>query len=343
MTMILKFCAQILCCAMLVIVPLLLGTLGNLFIKGKKNRIPTTYVTGLFALFLVFEGAVIVALKLDLSFSMLVNLFSISLLFICGATVILGRGRLHMVKVWKKIRNSFTGQKRNVIILCILMGILFAAQIVVIFHFSPIVQEDNTMEIVQTTLTTNSIHTYNAMTGQVSANGITIQGKFMVLPLFYAYMCRVFQMDPGVFLYRIVPVWILMLSYLVSIHLAEQVFKTEDGKADVFASIIFVLLYSVLLLFGDFLFTTISYRIFHCAWAGETIVVAIVLPFLISQCMRLKNEIRVSLLQIGISVITVFILVSLQKGITYLTLTGIMMLLVFLITKVRRPKTCKNS
>lgn len=341
MTMILRFSAQILCCAMLVIVPLLLGTLGNLFIKVKKISMPTTYVTGLFAMLLIFEGVVIVALKLDLPFSVLTYLFSILMLIICGSAFFVTKQlRIRKGFEWK---NILLDQKKDIVILCILWVIIFFAQIAVSFYFSPIVQEDNTMEIVQTTLTTNSIHMYNAMTGQASVNGIAMQGKFMALPLFYAYICRVFRLNPGVFLYRIVPTWILILSYMVYADWAGQMFRTEEDKPDTLAATVFVVLYAVLLFFGDFLFTTIPYRIFHCAWAGETVVVAIVLPFIISQCLQLRNKKKAAIFSISISGMSVFILVSLQKGITYLTLTGIIMLLVFLITKVRRPKTCKNS
>lgn len=341
MTMILQLSTQILCCAVFAIVPFLLGTIVDLLIKGKRKSLPATYVTGFFLLLLIFEGAAIAAMKLDLSFSMLANLFSVLLVLICGA--VLFRWKRLYVKKSFNWKNILFKRNMDITVLYIFVLLLFAAQIGVSFHFSPIVQEDNTMEIMQTTLTTNGIYMYNSMTGQVSANGIAMQGKFMALPLFYAYICRVFQMNPGILLYRIVPVWILILSYLVYAHLAQQMFRTDEDKPDSFAVTVFVLLYSALLLFGDFLFTAISYRIFHCAWTGETVVVAISLPFIISQCLQLRKNRYQSMLSIGLSGIAVFILVSLQKGITYLALTGIILFLVFLITKVRRPKTCKNS
>ncbi len=340
MTVILQFGTQVLCCAVFAIVPFLLGTMIDLMIKGKRKSLPATYVTGFFLLLLIFEGAAIFAMKLDLSFSMLANLFSILLVLTSAAMLFLCK-RLHVNSFnWK---NILIRRKTDIIFLSIFVLLLFALQLGVSFYFSPIVQEDNTMEIVQTTLTTNGIYLYNSMTGQLSVNGIAMQGKFMALPLFYAYVCHVFHMDPGFLLYRIVPVWILILSYLVYAHLAQQMFRTEEGKPDSFAVTVFLLLYSALLLFGDFLFTTISYRIFHCAWTGETVVVAISLPFIISQCLELRRNKCRSILSIGMSVIAVFVLVSLKKGITYLALTGILLLLVFLITKVRRPETCKNS
>ncbi len=299
------------------------------------------YMTFFFLLLLTFQGTAIVAMKLDLSFSALTGLFSILLILICGA-VLLWKKKSWVKKEfnWKK---SFLELRADLTAMHILIVLLFIAQIGVAFYFAPIVQEDNTMEIVQTTLTTNSIHMYNSMTGQASVNGIAMQGKFMVLPLFYAYICRIFRMNPAVLLYRVIPVWILLVSYLVYAHLAQQLFRTEEDKPDSFAVTVFIVLYGALLLFGDFLFTTIPYRIFHCAWTGETLVVAITLPFIISQCLQLKRNRTFSLLSIGISGIAVFILVSLQKGITYLALTGIILSLVFLMTKVRRPKTCKNS
>ncbi len=341
MTMILQLILQALCCTVFALVPYLLGKSIDFFVNSKRKSIPATYVTGFFLLLLIFEGVAIIAMKLDLSFSMLVALFSIIVVLICVAVMYVCKN--------KCVRPSFAWinyirkQDSQTKFLLIFLLLLFIGQIGVSFHFSPIVQEDNTMEIVQTTLTTNEIYMNNAMTGQMSVNGIAMQGKFMALPLFYTFICRVFQMNPGILLYRIVPIWILMISYLVYLHLAQQIFRTEEDKPDSFKITVFILFYSALLLFGDFLFTTISYRIFHCAWTGETVVVAISLPFIISQLLLLKKQKFYSMLSVGICIVTVFFLVSLKKGITYLALTGIISLFVFLSTKARGGKICKNS
>lgn len=335
----------ILCGAVLLIVPTLFGSLWNKIWKLKITTVADVFVPGLFLLFCFFEATTVLSMKLNWKLSRTVFLDSCLLLVLCGVACMLCQKELRQIFIINPIK--------RITIKKVILAVFFLLQITVIIHFAPVVQEDNTMEAIQTNLTTDTIGMYNPMTGQAYQSGPTLESKLLITPVFYSCMIQIFHLNPAEFLYRMIPVWILFAGYLVYWLLAEQLFigKGEE-KQD--KKVVFMILYACLLLFGDYLFTMLPYRLFHCGWMGETIVVAIVLPFVLSQCMQLKQNIEQKhgfekynvVFNLLLACVTVIPLMDAERGFMYLAITLAIAVLTLLIVKIggkAGTRVCRRS
>lgn len=314
----------------LFIVPLLLGTLWNRIWKAlgisktPKTSVPGNYLPGVFLMLCFFEGVVIFSMKFDLLFSQVVFIISVLFLLLCGLACVFCQRELKILLLPRDDNQIIQEEKgKEKIIYILLIFCVFLLQVFLIFYFAPVTGDDNTMEVVQTTLTTNTIGMYHPLTGRLYETGPTLQGKLLSLPVFYAYMIQIFSAEPAVFLYRIIPIWVLLMTYLAYSLIGNELFHDEEKEKK---KQLFLFFYSVLLLFGGYLFTTPGYQLLHGSWKGEGIVVTVLIPYLISLGINWKKERVMTILQAVLAALTMIPLMPWRKGIVYLGMLLIIML-----------------
>ena len=185
-------------------------TLQGLFEERKNNCLPKageTCLIGMFALLLLWEILVLPAIKLQLSFQVLTQLYSILLLMICA------RGAITCSRELGKFRIEKPMDLRSPA--AVFAILVFLVQVACYFLFYPDTMNDMTVETVVTTLSSDLIYENHPLMGSTFKYGITFRGKLVSLPLFYAYLKLITGSRAVSIVYRLAPFMSLLLNYTV--------------------------------------------------------------------------------------------------------------------------------
>ena len=145
----------------------------------------------------------------------------------------------------------------------------------------PYIGNDVTGETVQTMLATDSIYGMNPLTGQPFTAGMPMRLKVLVLPTLYAVFCRWTGLPVITVCYSIMPMVILLLSYLVYSRWAVYLFPKEGRK-----QILFVFFVAVIYQFGCYSGVMDSYLLFFRGSQGETFRTCVLLPYVLLCCLQ---------------------------------------------------------
>lgn len=138
----------------------------------------------------------------------------------------------------------------------------------------PDLQGDITVETVQTFLVSDGIYTVNPLTGTAFLVGMPLRIRILSLPTLYAAVCKWTGISPMTLCYSIVPCLVLLLSYLVYTRWAVYLFPGEEKK-----QVNFMLFVALLYQFGCYNALMDSSSVFFHGWQGETLRVAVLLPY----------------------------------------------------------------
>lgn len=319
---------------LLAVVPFVLGTTVN-HICGEKGTDNTfVYLVGVLFLFCVSQLVLLPGVKFGISLQTTAYGWAGTLMVLCIVSGVLNRRELRerLLKVRPLLKNPLW------IALLIILVLLAGS----ILYYQPVDHEDMTMETIQTTLATNTLYQFNPATGQAFAVGMTVRGKLVTLPLFYAMLLKVLPVSIPLFLYGIMPIWFLLVSFMAYARVADVLLCTASAKENKRDSqirnkkIIFVIIYGVLLIFGDYIFATSNFRILHLGAQGETILVSVVMPLFVALCLnwRLKREQMRSQVA-GVFLCIVMATAIADMGISFLFL-GITAVLFLIIAGIRK-------
>ena len=139
-----------------------------------------------------------------------------------------------------------------------------------------ILREDSVLETVLTTIQTDSLFKYHPLTGGIMEAGMISSKKIVTLPLFYACITWATGMDEAVFLYLVMGVMVLLCSYFATTLLFAKVSMPTKGKL-----FFYWLIYTLLLLSGDYHTDTLAYRLLYRGYEGTTICFGVILPYLL--------------------------------------------------------------
>ena len=250
------------CIAVLLIAPFLLG---NLFLK---KTISGTYISGVLLWFGIFELISVAAVKKAWDFQTLSKRFFIvfCILGCLGAVCFF----IRVVKKQWTLKGMLSVYKE---ILWLIPAFCLVA--VVFFVYVPKLESWYLVpETVTTILDTNSLHGYNPLTGQPLTAAKSMRDSLINLPAFYACLIDWFQIRQGILLFKIIPVWVLFVSFLVFYQLAAFFFKELKVER-----IVFMWVYALVLFCGDRAYMNESYQLLHYAYEGRAILTAVLLPY----------------------------------------------------------------
>lgn len=191
---------------------------------------------------------------------------------------------------------------------------------------------DTILETMQTAIRTNSMFEYNSLTGSYLNEVPGFEQKLFVLPYFYAFFSEITGAAPHLFLYRVIPVWVLLLVFQVAGLWAEQLF--EQGKEK--EKRVFLGCVALLYLFGNTFFTSQPYLLFHRGYTGETILTLVLLPLLLYLIFFRVRQGLFWILLIGINVTVSFTMISHGAAFGYLLLVFMISILTFVINALFR-------
>lgn len=230
--------------------------------------------------------------------------------------------------MWKSFREKKTKQvveigtkngNPNIGLGVLILGLVIFQIIWNFYMHEPYIQEDITIETVQTIRSTNTVYEINPLTGSAFTEGMPLRLKILVLPVLYAMLSQWTNLSPQTICYEIVPILVLILSYLVYSRWAVFLFQEDKKK-----QFLFILFVALIYQFGSYAIVTDSFGLFTMGYTGETIRRAVILPYVLLSALQ-KKWLRVvlgimaeacivwTLYGLGYSVIVLF-LVLLIKG-----------------------------
>lgn len=142
---------------------------------------------------------------------------------------------------------------------------------------------DLTAETVESLLTTDAFYQVNPMTGQAYALGVPSRLKILCLPTLYGIICEVFNLSAELVVWKIIPVIVLLGSYL-AYHILAKVFWDENALARG----IFMVVVALCFLLGDYMYGVDGFAVMHCGYRGVSIRAAVLLPYTFGLCLRRK-------------------------------------------------------
>ena len=241
---------------------------GMLF--GKKS-ISGTYIAGMLLLWGSFEIVAMAAVIRGWDITKLAERSCYVLLLLGGAGA-----AVFCIQMVRKKRSGILKEEKNG---CLREMVLIVPAFVLagssLFFYAPKLESWYLVpETVNTILDTGSLQGYNPLTGQPLGAPKGIGESFLNLPAFYACLAKWFQVDIKVLLFRLMPFWVLFISFLVFYQFAAFLFgKWKKGR------ILFLWVYALVLLLGDRAYMNESYQMLHYAYEGRAILTGILLPY----------------------------------------------------------------
>lgn len=253
---------------LLLIVPYLIGTVITEALREKAVSHLYVYVTGFLSLFVVLLACLLVALKKDYS---LCGLEKCYFMYVVLPLSVVG---VALLRKRTKIEMSISVNKRN--LFSLIPAILLA--VFSYIYLAPSFLNDDTWEVVSTTLAHESLYEYSAMTGKLMEAGLPIFNKVYVMPMFYACMCDFFKIPMWVIAGILMPV----ILYSMNLCLINEIAK----KASVKNREAFLLVYMIFLMAGTYLPVngvpvTTGYALLREGYSGYAVAYGVAIPFVV--------------------------------------------------------------
>lgn len=147
---------------------------------------------------------------------------------------------------------------------------------------------DMTVETVGSFLQTDSLYRVNPMTGQAYGEGIPNRLKILCLPTLYGFFCRLSGLSPESVVTAAVPVWVFVSSYAAFSCVAKCLFPESRKKRLCFLIAIVIVMWA-----GCGFHSMDGFSLLYCGYRGVTIRNLVLIPWLLSLCLRKKWKMTV--------------------------------------------------
>ncbi|MGN0168550.1 MAG: DUF6077 domain-containing protein [Acetatifactor sp.] len=142
---------------------------------------------------------------------------------------------------------------------------------------------DMTVETVGSFLQSNAVYQVNPMTGLAYEQGIPSRLKILCLPTLYGALCELLRLSPQSLVWKVSPVLTLLGCYGAYGALAGCLFGEDRKKRRTFLIAVALLLWA-----GSYLYGMDGFGILYCGWRGVTIRNTVLIPWVVSLCLRRK-------------------------------------------------------
>lgn len=251
----------------------------------KENTFRDYLITGGIAIIGLAEISHLAGVFLKRSFTDCAMLLAVSLgiLFVLGMGFLAVRRKAVFVK--SEERPSPGGTEK---ILYAMFALMVISQLIFIGMGNAIYRKGDMMvETVESFLVSDGIYQVDPMTGMPYAEGMPSRLKILCLPTLYGSLCKWTGLPSVLVVQKIVPMAVLLGSYLAFSLLGSVLFpgdSPEDGRKRAG----FLLLVSILLWVGSYRYGMEGFDLLCCGWRGVSIRGGVLLPWLLSLCLRRK-------------------------------------------------------
>lgn len=163
-------------------------------------------------------------------------------------------------------------------------ALLFLSQAVfLLLQGGVCLKKDMTLETVASFLYTDGIYQVNPLTGAPYAGGIPLRLKILCLPTFYSILCKLFSLEPQTAVWQAVPCITLVCSYGAFFCLGRTLFPESRKRQACFLTVAALLFWA-----GSYAPGMDGFGILFGGWQGVTVRNVVLIPYLISLCLRRK-------------------------------------------------------
>ena len=249
---------------LIVLAPLLFGVGISYRFRERNVGCLKGYLVGFLSLFAMLFIQTLAMLKLDLSMQTFewIAVGTMSGMAAVGAILMLVK------------RPGFARPKLNAHMLYFLVpaAMLFMYSY---FYLAPSYVNDDTWEIVSTSLAKGSIYEYSAMTGKLIEQGLPIFNKIYVMPLLYITLADFFDVPMTVSAGLLIPAIVFVLNLSIVYAIGKKL-SVEDKSY-------FMLMYLLILLAGTYLPSfgvpvTVGYPVLREGYTGYAVAYGVVIP-----------------------------------------------------------------
>lgn len=272
----------------MLIVPWVIGNgcLRVLYRNIHKEGVPycDALLTGWIAVFGVAEAVHLAAVAGGFSLNLCALLFGI-------LTVLLTLGSL---AIWLllRFRNGKGPERKSPerpSWLFVVPLVLFLGQAAYILLSGAVcLSGDITLETVVSFLHSDGIYQLNPMTGAAYQSGIPLRLKILCLPTLYSVLCSIFSLDPQSVVWQAVPCVMCVCCYGAFSRVGRVLFPESGKRRECFLAVTAALLWA-----GSYSLGMDGFGVLFSGWRGVTIRNAVLIPYLISLCLRKKWRLAV--------------------------------------------------
>lgn len=170
-----------------------------------------------------------------------------------------------------------------------LFGLLTLAQVLLMrISGNVYLNGDMTVETVGSFLEENGAYLVNPMTGAPYGEGIPLRLKLLCLPTLYSVLCKIFQLTPQTVVWGVIPLVTLPCCYSAFSCVGRCLFGEDRSRR-----YCFLLFAAVVLWAGSYRLGMDGFGLLYCGWRGVSIRGVVLLPYLISVCLRKKWKLAV--------------------------------------------------
>lgn len=258
--------------------PILIGSLMVSSMNKKNQRnLGMEYTTGMLVMLAVFQVVAIPFTILKRSLSELTVVYSLVLVVICVFAM------LNIRKVYKT--RIIQIKKRASIWMIAFFFILLQIATSVFLNPDYVYSGDDTTYITMAndTVETDQIYLTDYLTGEHCSLG-DVSPKYTLTSylIFTSYLAKISGLHVLVLCKTVMPIVVIAMAYCIWIAMAEELFKWDTEK-----TIFFVIVLSILNIFGSFSNYTLSFRLLVCSWQGKALLAVVILPYLFFYCWQL--------------------------------------------------------
>lgn len=267
--MIIKFLIAILC---LIILPELLGLLILKFWDKQKNNILLGLILGYIIEFSIAQLITVPMIFLEMSYQTLLILYTAMLVGLSVLSIILNAKRFK--DMFWDIIDILLGLPKILTAICL---ILIVFQMYMYVGTNTHIDDDDAFYVgtATTTIETNTLYKYSATTGGLEGEHNIPRYRLGPFPIYYAIVSSWINIHPAIVAHVILPIIFIILVYSIYALLGHELFN-KDLKN----SIIFVLLFCFLNLFGNYsIRTTFTFLLFRI-WQGKAVLCNIIIPLI---------------------------------------------------------------
>ncbi|MBE5847836.1 MAG: hypothetical protein E7300_09200 [Lachnospiraceae bacterium] len=263
---------------LITVVPFLAGTC---FFAIKKNKTEfsfgETYLMGLLFLLTLGEAAACVVIKMKAPFSLFCQIVGYGALFVCVVSLInipAFRQAMHRGRAVAKQTEEALTDKKSRAVLAVAVIVLWLIQIAACLIYDPNPVSDTMGETIWTMVLSGRVFEINPVTGSALQTGMYPLYKLASLPLFYAMLFQQAGIPMEMFLFLMIPIWVICIHMVVVYRWGSELFQTQIGKRHWF-----LVFYGIMLAVGDGSHVGFPYLLLHRGWTGEAMAYAFAVPF----------------------------------------------------------------
>lgn len=256
----------------ILLIPLMLGTLWQKYIVKRHFGI-ATLVQGWLCMMALFYCEAVPMVLFRRTLSELKNIWVVTMLVI---TVLFLISFLHTRDQWRNIRDIFCEKWKYAVIPILLI-------LCSIFFLKPEIQDD-TLEIVMETVSTNTMYQYQPYTDQAYEE-LPENKVYAPLEMYDAVLADMVNANPAIVVKIMLPIGFLPIFMLTYVMWAKSLFQKNRKLQRIF------LFFTGVMFFLPIISTNmVMFSVWQNCWKGEVLLTTTVLPLVCSNVYNMIVE-----------------------------------------------------